>query len=143
MNLNVVVVNELSKDAKKIREDVFMIEQGFKDEFDEIDLIAKHIVLYDEDKAIGCCRYYQDKDIYYIGRVAVVKAYRGMHLGERIIKEAENSIKEEGGILAMLHAQCVAQDFYKKQGYVSFGQIDYDEHCPHIWMKKELKEIQL
>ena len=50
--------NELPKDAKYIREEVFMKEQGFQDEFDEIDYHCLHLVIED-DKAIGCARMYE------------------------------------------------------------------------------------
>lgn len=36
----------LCEEAKLIREEVFEKEQGFLDEFDEIDEIAKHLVFY-------------------------------------------------------------------------------------------------
>lgn len=36
----------LPEDAKRIREAVFMKEQGFKNEFDDIDLLALHLILY-------------------------------------------------------------------------------------------------
>lgn len=38
----------LAEDAKMIRQRVFMQEQGFVDEFDDIDLQATQIVLHDE-----------------------------------------------------------------------------------------------
>lgn len=38
----------LAEDAKMIRQIVFMQEQGFVDEFDDTDLQATQIVLYDE-----------------------------------------------------------------------------------------------
>lgn len=39
-----------------IRIKVFMEEQGFKNEFDDIDNRAIHIVLYKEGKPVGTCR---------------------------------------------------------------------------------------
>ena len=35
-----------------------------------------------------------------------------------------------------LHAQLQAKPFYEKLGFVAYGEIDYDEDCPHTWMKK-------
>lgn len=40
--------DEIPKEAKTIREAVFIKEQGFKDEFDEIDDVAKHVLLLKE-----------------------------------------------------------------------------------------------
>ena len=28
--------------------------------------------------------------------------------------------------------------FYEKQGYEPYGPVEYEEYCPHIWMKKKL-----
>ena len=50
--------DRLCDDAKKIRTEVFVNEQGFSVEFDEIDDVAVHIVGYDEGKPAAVCRYY-------------------------------------------------------------------------------------
>ena len=39
-------------------EAVFIKEQGFKDEFDEIDDFAKHVLLFDGDIPVGTCRFF-------------------------------------------------------------------------------------
>ena len=26
--------------------------------------------------------------------------------------------------------------FYEKQGYLPYGEIELEEDCPHIWMRK-------
>ena len=31
------------------------------------------------------------------------------------------------------------KEFYEKQGYQVFGEEDFDEGCPHIWMYKDIK----
>ena len=41
-----------SPDARAIRQSVFVEEQGFEYEFDDIDEIALHLVLYDEKMII-------------------------------------------------------------------------------------------
>lgn len=131
----------LPNEAKYIRETVFVLEQGFKEEFDTTDKVSVHIVAFIDGKAAGTCRYYKDKDdenTYYIGRLAVLKEYRGSHVGAEIIKAAEENIKSEGGKTIKLHSQWQARNFYEKQGYTAFGDADYDESCLHIWMKKEL-----
>ena len=40
------IYDEIPEEAKTIREAVFIKEQGFKDEFDEIDDVAKHVLLF-------------------------------------------------------------------------------------------------
>lgn len=131
-------LNYLSPDAKKIREEVFVSEQGFQNEFDEIDNYAIHIVFYEETMPVAVCRYYEDKEknTYIIGRIAVLKAYRGNHLGHFILEVLEKNILSEGGKKITLSAQVQAQSFYSKYGYVAKGEAYMDENCPHICMEK-------
>ena len=53
----VFVYEEFPDCAKEIRETVFVNEQGFHNEFDEIDNTAAHLVLFDENEVpIATCR---------------------------------------------------------------------------------------
>lgn len=130
----------LPDDAINIRREVFVLEQGFQDEFDENDTQAKHFVGYINDTPIATCRVFFDSEIqsYVVGRLAVMKVYRGSGLGNAILKNAENCIKESGGTKVMLSGQVRVSEFYKKQGYQTQGNIFMDQDCPHIWMFKEL-----
>ena len=128
----------LNKDIINIRTSIFVEEQGFKDEFDEIDKNCSHIVLYDNDKPIATCRYFFKNGIYHIGRVAIVKEYRGQHLGNEIMNIAEQEIKKAGGKKIEVSAQVRVKEFYKKLGYEEVSEIYFDEYCEHIAMVKEL-----
>lgn len=127
--------------ALYVRITVFVEEQGFRDQFDEIDKVAAHFVAFDENnQPIGTCRVFvsEDKDIYLLGRLAVVKEYRGKGLGGQIVSCAEKHVKEVGGKELRLHAQYQVAEFYEKLGYTSYGEIEEEEGHPHIWMKKEV-----
>ena len=134
------VYHTLPGDAVLIREEVFMKEQGFQNEFDETDQTASHIVLYIENIPAAACRFFpgQPQGEYVVGRIAVRKEYRGHSLGSRVLAAAESEIRMLGGRRVILHAQQQARPFYEKQGYSAYGEPDFDEDCPHIWMKKEL-----
>ena len=132
------VTNTLSKDEKFIRETVFIEEQNFKTEFDETDDLATHIVMYLDDKPVGCCRLYKQENEYHIGRIAVLKPYRGKGCGEKILLEAEKVAKEKGADCIKLSAQVRASGFYEKLGYKKYGEIYFDEYCEHIAMKKDI-----
>lgn len=138
--MNIVLYHTLPKEAKEIRETVFMKEQGFQEEFDKLDHNAVHLVLFMEDIPVATCRFYESscKNEYIIGRIAVLKQYRGLQLGSALLARAEAEIKQAGGTLARLHAQQQATPFYQKQGYSVYGTIDLDENCPHVWMSKNL-----
>lgn len=130
----------LCEDAIIVRKKVFVQEQGFCDEFDEIDKTAFHLVAYDGERPIAVCRFFNDaqSDIFLIGRLAVLKDYRAQHLGAQILKEAETAVKSLGGKAVKLHSQEQALGFYEKQGYKICSEMEYEEHCPHYWMKKNL-----
>lgn len=132
----------LPDEAAKIREEVFVREQGFQEEFDDIDGFAGHVVLYDNETAAATCRFFEDakEKIYVIGRIAVLKPYRGKGLGACILQKAEEEIRKRGGEIISLHAQQRAAGFYEKQGYSSEEKTDFDEDCPHVWMVKKLNE---
>lgn len=46
--MNTKIFTTFPQEAKDIRIEVFVKEQGFKNEFDEIDTISHHIVAFDE-----------------------------------------------------------------------------------------------
>ena len=125
--------------AREIRHRVFVEEQGFREEFDDVDHRAAHIVLYDQEKTpVGTCRIFWDEamDCHVLGRLAVVKEYRGRQAGAAIMEEAEQYVRRLGGSSIVLHAPCRAAAFYQKCGYTEFGEIADDQGCHHIWMRK-------
>ena len=137
---DIKVFNNLSADAMLVRKTVFIDEQGFKDEFDETDKTATHLVAYDGNKPIAVCRFFwsDERASYLIGRLAVIKEYRGLQLGAKMIKKSEELIKKKGGKEVWLHSQEQAVEFYKKQGYRVCSEMEYEKFCPHYWMKKDL-----
>lgn len=141
--MNLSIYKTLPDCAKEIRKAVFTDEQGFQNEFDEIDQRAVHIVLFDEEQIpAATCRVFWDDamESYVLGRLAVVKTHRGKNIGSVVVKEAEKYVQKKQGESLILHAQCRAADFYRKLGFVEFGDIDNDEGCPHTWMKKVIYE---
>ena len=121
-----------------VREEVFVKEQGFQNEFDDLDNTSLHITMYIDNELAGCGRYFKDDEYYVIGRIALLANYRKKGLSKILITEIENQIKNLGGTKTKLHAQCRAMPIYHAVGYKEYGEIEYDEHVEHIWMKKEL-----
>lgn len=138
--MKVCIYDEKCKDAMSVRINVFVDEQGFRDEFDNIDDIAKHIVVYDGELPIGTCRVFSDIDDreYVLGRLAVIKEYRKQGIGAVLMRAAEDIVSKENGQGLKLHAQCRVKEFYNKLGYIEYGDVEDDEGEPHIWMKKAL-----
>lgn len=136
-------------DAFAIRRTVFIDEQGFKDEFDEIDDDPRmiHIAVYCDGQLAGCARVFPgalepkivcDEGTWVLGRLAVLPEYRKYGLGSKIMEAAEAEAERQRAQKIILHAQCRVQPFYQKLGYTAFGPIEFEEHVEHQWMEKFL-----
>lgn len=125
-------------EAEGIRIEVFMKEQGFAMEFDNLDEISTHLVLFEGNTPCGTVRFYEEEGRYHIGRLAVAKPYRKKGYGKALMKEAERLILASGGKRIILSAQKQAIPFYEALGYRKQGEFYLDEGCPHIQMTKVL-----
>ena len=136
------VSDSLSDDEVRIRTDVFVEEQGFVVEFDDDDAISTHIVLYDGDVPVAVCRIIPGEDgECHIGRIAVVREYRGRGIGSAVVTEAEDVARSMGFRESLLSAQVRAKGFYETLGYEAFGDEYLDEYCPHVMMRKRLRTV--
>ena len=138
--MNYYFFEQLPPDAKMIREEVFMNEQGFTQEFDEIDSYAIHLIIYENGVPVATGRLYNEDESqeYIFGRVAVMKNFRGKNHGAKVIEILEEKARELGGTKISLSAQLHAQPFYEKLGFKAFGEKYLDESCEHIHMEKHL-----
>ncbi len=139
--MNIQYLHTLDNRVMEVRKKVFVEEQGFVDEFGDIDTRAIHLLILDNELPIATARLFltnKDTQTYAIGRVAIIKEYRGKKLGNKILHCLEEKAKEIGGKMIELSAQCRVQQFYEKNGYVALGEIHLDEGCPHIHMEKIL-----
>ena len=130
-----------SPDARAIREEVFIKEQGAVNEFDEADSLSWSLVLYLDDVPIGTGRLLRiDPSKYMIGRIAVRKPFRHQKVGSYLMAFLERKAAEVGATHIELHAQCSAIPFYEKNGYhiLGDGEIYYEEGIPHQTMGKTL-----
>ena len=75
--MEIKTYDKLPKEAKDIRREVFVDEQGFKNEFDDIDNTAIHLVCYDKEKPIGTARIFYDEELkgYHFGRNNILLCY--------------------------------------------------------------------
>ncbi|MBQ8515592.1 MAG: GNAT family N-acetyltransferase [Ruminococcus sp.] len=139
MEHQVRLFHYLTEESRKIRTEVFVNEQGFQEEFDEVDARAWHVIVLDGDKAVATGRVFSGIDgIYHIGRVAVLKEYRKMHVGRIVMTELEKKARELGAKCISLSAQCQASGFYEKIGYSLTEDLHLDQGCPHVTMIKVL-----
>lgn len=124
-------------DAYGIRIKVFVEEQGFVNEIDDLDDAAWHVVVYDGAQPFATARaFLNEAGLCKIGRVAVLPAYRGQHLGEQMMLYLESEMAKLGAQQFKVSAQVRASGFYAKIGYVRHGEEYLDEYCPHVDMYK-------
>jgi len=92
---------------------------SLREEFDEHDGDGtRYIVLLDAGYPIATCRFYElSPERVMIGRVVVLPEYRGQHLGNRVIEEAERWISDLGYRNIEIESRTVAVEFYQKLGY--------------------------
>ena len=125
--------DKLEQDAKFIRKQVFIIEQNIpeEEEWDDQDMISDHFVVYDQDQPIATARLLQNNSV---GRVAVLKAYRGQGIGRMIMLEIIRQAHQQDRKFLHLSSQVHAISFYEKLGFSIQGDA-YDEcGIPHIKM---------
>ena len=122
-----------------IREKVFIEEQKVTPqlEWDGMDEEAIHFLVYKDEKAIGCARALVIENHMQLGRMAILKEYRGEGIGSNLIEKAITTAKLNQLSLIDISAQCHAIDFYKKFGFKVISDIYLDAEIPHRDMRLE------
>ena len=134
---------QLGADATQLRMAVFVQEQGIAPELeiDALDAQCLHAVAYKTDNrqntpvatgrllpadADGCSR---------IGRMAVDHALRGRNYGRLVLDALLRAARARGDRSVLLHAQCSAEGFYRRAGFVPEGERFDEVEIPHIAMR--------
>lgn len=141
-----VTTEEHLREALDIRKEVFVIEQKVPvdleiDELDSLDADAHHILIKYEGEyaATGRVTYY-NKDSAKMQRIAVRKSFRSKGLGRVLLIAMETQARELKLLHSVLDAQCQAEAFYSKLGYVTISDEPFeDAGIPHVRMKKQLQ----
>lgn len=120
--------NDDLSDAFKIREQVFQIEQNVDKEieFDQLDDEAIHVVVYEKDSPVATGRLLFDGKEFHIGRIAVLKEKRGKKYGDFTVRMLIDKAFLMGAEEVTLGAQLQVIDFYKKIGFIPYGE-EYEE----------------
>lgn len=126
-----------------VRQTVFIAEQGFENEFDDIDARAEHVGLFVDDLCVSVARTFADAKnpgIWYLGRVATLKPYRGYGYAHRVCQACEDFVRKQPGAQELrAHVQARLAPWYATLGFVQIDEVDFeDEGQPHIWMTKYL-----
>lgn len=128
------------EDAYKVRQQVFVEEQGVPKELelDHLDQEAYHFVGYIEDKPVAAGRLRIVNNYGKFERICVLKSFRGQSLGKELMRAMESKLVNASIHIAKLNAQTHAERFYQGLGYSTVSDIFLDANMPHITMEKEL-----
>lgn len=128
---------QLQKDAKLIREQVFIQEQGIapEDEWDDLDATVLHFIVYDCERPIATARLLPQHSV---GRVAVLLSYRKQGVGKILMQYIIDYARQQNLPYLKLSAQTYVTAFYEALGFVVQGEEYLDCGIPHIDMTLEL-----
>jgi predicted GNAT family N-acyltransferase len=135
-----------------VRREVFVAEQGVPEEieYDAHDATAVHVLAIrrSDGTALGTGRLLHGPDaagrtggaegVGSLGRLAVVRAARGLGIGVALVRAIEEAARARGLTAVDLHAQTQALGFYERLGYEAYGTPFQDAGMPHLAMRRML-----
>ena len=119
----------------EVRTAVFVVEQGVPPEIemDGRDPECVHVLARDLDgNPVGAGRLMPDGRI---GRMAVLREWRGSGVGGAMLAELMAEAKRRGMPEVYLHSQSHAKAFYERHGFAVEGEEYMEAGIPHIAMR--------
>lgn len=136
IEVNIVSFRDQQQDILAIRHRVFSVEQQVDPDidFDGLDGLALQVLASTSSDgiAVGTGRMLSDG---HIGRIAVLKEYRGKGIGSDIIQVLVNQAREAGMAKVFLGSQVRAVPFYEKLGFRAAGKNYIEANIPHTPME--------
>lgn len=137
---------EARSEATRIREIVFMAEQGVPAELelDQHDAQCVHALARDETgRAVGTGRLlpgeaHGARIVAHVGRMAVLKDWRGRGVGGALLARLIEAAWDRGDTEIALSAQTHAQGFYRAHGFVEEGDDFLEAGIRHRTMRRVL-----
>lgn len=138
--------SEARTEATRIRERVFVAEQGVPAELelDQHDPLCLHALARDEaGRAVGTARLLPGETdgarmVAHVGRMAVVKEWRGRGIGAAMLVRLVEAARERGDTEVALSAQTHAMGFYRAHGFLEEGEEFLEAGIPHRTMRHVL-----
>ncbi len=130
-----VTWSQAQNDLRGIRTEVFIDEQyvPIDLEWDGLDQTAQHLLAMDyANTPIACARLLGDGSI---GRMAVLKTWRGRGVGSALLSRAIDIHQQQGVQIIKLSAQMHAITFYEYAGFVVCSQPYLDANILHVDMQ--------
>lgn len=129
------------KDLRAVREPVFVVEQNvpIELEWDDLDPRCHHVIARDaQHNPIGTGRLTPERKI---GRLAVLREWRGKGVGDALLQALIDQARRFAWPQVSLHAQVDAIGFYKKWGFVEYGEQFDEAGIRHQSMKLALPPL--
>ncbi len=140
MNLDVGLTQDLAT-CHALRRVVFIEEQNVpaEEEVDGRDSDALHLLARVDGQAVGCARILIAGNTGKIGRVCVMREWRGQGIGIALINAALEALRNVDAVSrAKLGAQVHAIGFYENLGFVPEGPEYLDAGIVHRDMVRPL-----
>jgi predicted GNAT family N-acyltransferase len=124
-------------ESKRIRFTVFVDEQRVPAdlEMDDNDAVSIHAVAWSDGRAVGTGRLLPDG---HIGRMAVLKEWRGKGVGRELLRALMHRARERGDREVVLSSQVHAMGFYATAGFVPEGPVYLEAGIDHQDMRCRL-----
>ncbi|TRX68908.1 GNAT family N-acetyltransferase [Flammeovirga kamogawensis] len=140
--LSIVIFKGIESDwwpaVMQIRKEVFVDEQeiDLSLEFDDLEPKAYHLLVLDDGRPAGVCRFYTTEEGYKLGRFAVSQDFRGEGIGNALLQASLSEIEEIApeGTRVYLHAQAYITKFYAEEGFEVKGDEFMEDGIPHVLM---------
>ena len=129
------------EEAQRVRFTVFVDEQRVPPELemDEHDAVSIHALAYTKiggtPRAVGTGRLLPDG---HIGRMAVLKEWRGRGVGRELLRALMQRARERGDREVVLAAQVQAMPFYAAEGFKPEGPVYVEAGIDHQDMRCRL-----
>ena len=126
-----------ASNLQAIRTVVFIEEQNVPAEleWDGLDAECTHFIVRTNSKAIATARLKPDGQI---GRMAVLKPYRRLGVGTKLLTTVLTHAEKTGLNRVYLHAQVQVVDFYRAFGFITEGEEFMDAGIPHRAMVRKI-----
>jgi len=127
-------------DAFAVRRQAFVEEQGVSEDivFDGCEDRAMHMVVKDGESVIGTARVrFLDDGQAKLERMAVLKPFRGVGIGKRIMSFLIEELKGKEVERVVLHAQYGVIEFYKACGFNPLDLPFEEAGIKHLKMEKK------
>ena len=139
IDIKIATTNKDKERCFSVRREVFVKEQNISEkiEFDDTNFNATYFIATFKNKPIGTARYRCTDQGVKLERFAVLKSFRNLGVGKKLVDYIINIVRHEK--LIYLHAQESVVEFYFKLGFKKIGSPFFEAEIPHHKMKYDQK----